>query len=280
MRATFNVESGINVDTGASSSAVTFFDRAAVVGLAGNWGSVTVGRQNTLIADSAGVVDPIGLRFAGLNPNIQNVSLTGHQLGVEYGATASSAASNRVNNSMKYSLPVGPLVARAMYSFGEAAGSTSKQSTAGLGLDYLTPVLSVTGAYTRFRDVNDRTLTASNVGVTWQVLPTLRLMANVGNNRGATSATAVSTNRILVGGVNYAITPAIDLLVGYYKLDRERSALPDDGFGRALAFLEYKFSKRSKVYLELDNTRWKGNYLGTGNKATSNGVSLGVTHAF
>ena len=280
LRATFNVEGGFNVDTGASSSAVAFFDRAAMVGLVGNWGGVTLGRQNTLIADSAGVVDPIGLRFAGLNPNIQNVSLTGHQLGVEYGATGSSAASNRVNNSIKYSLPVGPLVARAMYSFGEAAGSTSKQASSGLGLDYLTPSLSVTGAYTRFKDVNDRTLTASNVGITWQALPTLRLMANIGNNRGATSATAESANRIVVGGVNYAITPSIDLLVGYYKLDRERTALPADGFGRVLAFLEYKFSKRSKVYLELDNTRWKGNYLGTGNKSTSNGVSLGVTHAF
>ena len=120
--------------------------------------------------------------------------------------------------------------------------------------------------------------TASSV--TLQVLPMLRLMANVGNNRGEMSATAESANRIVVIGANYAITPAIDLLVGYYKLDRERTALPDDGFGRVLAFLEYKFSKRSKLYLELDNTRWKGNYLGTGNKATSNGVSLGVTHAF
>jgi predicted porin len=280
LRATFNLESGINVDTGASSNAVTYFDRASVVGLAGNWGSVTLGRQNTLIADSAGVADPIGLRFASLNPNIQNVSLTGHQLGTEYGATGSSAASNRVNNSMKFSLPVGPVVARAMHGFGEVADSTSKQSVSGLGFDYLTPGLSVTTAYTRFRDANDRTLNASNVGVSWLVLSSLRLMANMGYNRGATSATTESTNRITVGGVNYAVTPAVDLLAGYYKVSRERAALPDDGFKRLLAFVEYKFSRRSKVYLELDSTRWDGNYLGTGNKATSNGVSLGVTHAF
>lgn len=280
LRATFNLESGVNVDTGTSSNAVTYFDRASVVGLAGNWGSVTLGRQNTLIADSAGVADPIGLRFAGLNPNIQNVSLTGHQLGIEYGATGSSAASNRVNNSVKYLLPIGPLVARAMYGVGEVAGSTSRQSSSGLGLDYRTPSLSVTTAYTRFKDANDRTLSASNVGVTWLVLPSLRLMANMGYNRGATSATTESVNRIVVGGVNYAVTPAVDLLAGYYKVDRERTALPDDGFTRVLAFLEYKFSRRSKVYLELDSTRWDGDYLGAGNKATSNGVSLGVTHAF
>ena len=83
-----------------------------------------------------------------------------------------------------------------------------------------------------------------------------------------------------VVGLNYAVTPAIDLLAGYYKLDRHRTAQADDGFKRLLAFLEYKFSKRSKVYLELDNTQWKGDYLGAGNKSSSTGVSLGITHAF
>lgn len=280
LRATFNLESGINVDTGASANATTFFDRASVVGLAGDWGGVTLGRQNTLTADSAGIADPIGLRFASLNPNIQNVGLSAHQLGVEYGATGSTAASNRVNNSAKFSVPIGPVVARAMRGFGEVSGSGSKQGVSGLGLDYLTPGLSVTTAYTRFRDVNDRTLNAANVGVSWLALPSLRVMANMGYNRGATTATTNSTNRVVVGGVNYAITPAIDLLAGYYKLDRERTALADDGFKRLLAYLEYKFSRRSKVYLELDNTHWKGNYLGAGNKGSSNGVSLGMTHAF
>jgi hypothetical protein len=41
------------------------------------------------------------------------------------------------------------------------------------------------------------------------VLPSLRLMANMGYNRGATSATTESTNRIVVGGVNYAVTPEL-----------------------------------------------------------------------
>nr|WP_315183999.1 porin [uncultured Albidiferax sp.] len=280
LRASFQLESGINVDTGASANAVTFFDRASVVGLAGHWGSVTLGRQNTLTADSAGVADPIGLRFASLNPNIQNVGLSAHQLGIEYGATGSSAASNRVNNSAKLSVPVGGLVARAMHGFGEAVGSGSLQSVSGLGLDYVTPGLSLTTAYTRFKDINDRALNAANVGASWLVLPSLRLMANFGYNRGATSATSTTTHRIAVAGVNYAITPAVDLLAGYYRLNRERTNLADDGFNRVLAYLEYKFSRRSKVYLELDTTRWKGNYLGTGNKASSNGVSLGMTHAF
>ena len=280
LRALFNLESGINVDTGASSNATTLFDRAAIVGLAGPWGTVTAGRQNTLVADSVGVVDPIGLRFAGLNPNIQVTSLTGHQLGIEFGTTASTGASNRVNNSVKYSVPVGPLVARAMHSVGETAGNASAKSTTGLGLDYLSRELSATGAYTQLRDANDRELQAANLGASWLALPSLRVMANAGYNRAETSATAVTRNRLLAAGVNYAVTPAVDVLAGYYHVDRSRTAQAPDGFKRLLAFVEYKFSRRSRVFLELDTTHWKGDYLGAGNKSTSNGVSLGVTHSF
>lgn len=280
LRALFNLESGINVDTGAQANALTYFDRASIVGLAGGWGQVTLGRQNTLLADSAGVADPIGLRFAGLNPNIQNVSLTGHQLGIEFGNTGSSGSSNRVNNSIKYSVPVGPVVARAMYSFGEQADSLSRLSTAGLGLDYLSPSLSVTSAYTQFRAADGKELKAGNLGVTWAATSTLRVMGNVGYNKAVTTAFPEITNNIFVVGLNYAITPAIDLLTGYYQVDRSRSGQADDGFQRVLAFVEYKFSRRSKVYVELDTTKWKGDYLGAGNKSHSNGISLGITHAF
>lgn len=280
LRALFNLESGINVDTGAQANANTYFDRASIVGLAGGWGTVTLGRQNTLLADSAGVADPIGLRFAGLNPNVQVTSLTGHQLGIEFGATGSTGSSNRVNNSIKYSVPVGPVVARAMYSFGEVADSSSKQRSAGLGLDYITPNLSVTSAVTQFRDVNDRELKAGNLGVSWRALPALRVMANMGYNKAQTTATSETKNRLLALGVNYAVSPAVDVLVGYYKVDRTRTGQADDGFKRLLAFVEYKFSRRSKVFLEFDNTRWDGNYLGTGHKSTSNGVSVGITHTF
>ena len=280
LQALFNLESGINVDTGAQANAVTYFDRASVVGLTGAWGTVTAGRQNTLVADSVGVADPIGLRFAGLNPNIQVTSLTGHQLGIEFGATGSTGSSNRVNNSLKYSVPVGPFVARAMYSFGEAAGDTDKQSSIGLGLNYIGRAFSATGAYTRYRDATDRELEAANVGASWLALPALRVMANAGYNRGETSATAVTRNRVLAGGITYAVTPQVDAIVGYYKVDRSRTGQKDDGFNRLLAFVEYKFSRRSKVFVELDTTRWKGDYLGAGLKSTSSGVSVGITHNF
>jgi predicted porin len=280
LRATFNVESGLNIDTGSNANSSTFFDRASTVGLAGSWGSVTIGRQNTIVSDSVGLVDPIGLRFASLNPNIQNVGLSGHQLAVEYGTTGSPNASNRVNNSIKYAVPVGPVTGRLMYSFGEVADSTARLNSAGIGVDYLAEQLSVTTAYTKFHDANGRTLDAANAGASWKASTSLRVMASYGYNKGATTATTETENRIIATGLNYAISPAVDLIAGFYKLDRSRTAQPDDGFKRLLAFVEHRMSRRSKVYVEIDTTRWKGNYLGAGNKATSNGISLGITHMF
>jgi predicted porin len=280
LRGLFNLESGINVDTGAQANAATYFDRASVVGLQGAWGTLLAGRQNTLVADSVGVVDPIGLRFAGLNPNIQVTSLTGHLLGIEVGATGSTGSSNRVNNSLKYSVPVGPVQLRAMYSAGEVAGSGSKNNSFGLGADWLRPEFAATVAVTRFRDANDRELEAANLGASWLVLPNLRIMGNLGYNEADTTATAETRNKVMVAGANYNVTPSVDLIAGFYRVDRSRTGQADDGYNRLITFLEYKLSRRSKVFLELDHTRWRGTYMSATGKTTSNGVALGVTHNF
>ncbi|MBS7777880.1 porin [Acidovorax sp. CCYZU-2555] len=279
LKATFNLESTLGVDVGTSGSAAGFFDRAAVLGLAGNWGAVTAGRQNTLVADSAGIADPIGLRFAGLNPNIQVTSLTGHRLGIEYGATNTNAASNRVNNSIKYSGTFGGLTVRAMYSFGESAISSTRQDTKGLGLNYAAGDLALTSAYTQFHDANGLELDAATIGAAWKT-GGLRLMLNYGRNQGDTTTTTQTTNKVLSFGANYAFNNQWSFNGGYYKVDRERTGLNKDGFTRLIGFVDYSLSRRTKLYLEMDSTKWKGNYQGVGNKARSNGMSLGVTHSF
>lgn len=279
LKATFNLESTLGVDAGSSGSAAGFFDRAAVLGLAGNWGAVTAGRQNTLVADAVIPTDPIGMRFAGLNPNIQVTGLTGHRLGIEYGATNTTAASNRVNNSVKYSGTFGGLTARAMYSFGESAVSSTRQDSKGLGLNYTLGGIVVTSAYTQFHDANGLELDAASIGGAWST-GKLRLMLNYGRNQGDTTTTTQTTNKVLSLGANYAFNSQWSLNGGYYKVDRERTGLNDDGFTRLIGFLDYSLSRRTKLYLEMDTTKWKGNYQGAGNKARSNGLSLGVTHSF
>ena len=78
----------------------------------------------------------------------------------------------------------------------------------------------------------------------------------------------------------WAATPWVDLKAAYYKVDRSRTGAADDGYGRLVAFAEYKLSRRTKVYAELDNTRWRNGFLGAANKATATGISAGVVHTF
>jgi len=279
LKATFNLESTLGVDTGTSGSAAGFFDRAAIVGLTGNWGAVTAGRQNTLVADSVTLIDAIGLRFASLNPNIQVTSLTGHRLGIEYGTTNSTGASNRVNNSVKYSGTFGGVTARAMYSFGESAISSRRQESRGLGLNYANGGLVLVSAYTQFQDANGLELDAANIGAAWKT-GDLRLTLNFGRNQGDTSTTAQTTNKVLALGGTYPLTKQLSLNGGYYKVDRERTGLNKDGYTRVIGFVDYQLSRRSSLYLELDTTKWKAGYQGVGNKDRSNGISLGITHFF
>ena len=50
--------------------------------------------------------------------------------------------------------------------------------------------------------------------------------------------------------------------------------------GRALLFAEYKLSRRSKLYAELDRTRWSGGFQGGQNKDVATGVTAGLMHSF
>ena len=72
----------------------------------------------------------------------------------------------------------------------------------------------------------------------------------------------------------------MDLILTHYQVNRSRTANLDDGFKRSIAFLEYKLSKRSLVYLEADSTQWKNNYAGSGLKGTGTGISAGIKHSF
>ncbi len=65
LKALFNIEAGVSLDSGMGDSAL--FGRRAVVGLQGNFGTVTLGREYTPIAAVAGATDILGQGFFGSN---------------------------------------------------------------------------------------------------------------------------------------------------------------------------------------------------------------------
>ena len=102
LKAIFNIESGVRLDTGAADT--DLFGRRAVVGLQGAFGQVTVGREYSPIASVAAATDAFGQGFYGSNLS----------------AFGSNRLTRRLSNSVNYkSNPMGGFSVLAAYSAGE-----------------------------------------------------------------------------------------------------------------------------------------------------------------
>lgn len=280
LRALFNLETGLNADLGTQANSTKYFDRASWVGLGGGWGTLTAGRQTTLLAEAIAPVDAVGMRFAAFNPNIVTTALSSHGLGLEYGASGANTGSYRLDNSIKYSVKVGPVTGRAMYAFGENSNSTVLQSSTGLGAVYQEGALTVSGAWQTFKSASRLDLDGATLGAAYQWGP-VRLAANFGRSEGFTTVTARTIQKVASAGATWSVTPAVDLTAAYYRLERTRSTTTvNDGYARAFLFAEYKLSRRTRLYAEADFTDWKQGYQGAGNRSTGRGATLGVMHTF
>lgn len=275
----FQMESGLNADTGAPASASKYFDRASWVGLQGIWGTLALGRQNNLLADAISPVEPLGMRFANFNPNIGVAALSQHGLGIEFGSAGAASGSYRLDNAIKYTGRFGSFTGRAMWGLGETAPQTSALSSGGMGLDYASGSLAVSGALQTFRDANQRTLDAAVLGAAYQ-WPALRIAATAGRNQAEVATGSMTVQRVLSAGATWSVTALTDLTAAYYRMDRVRTGASDDGYQRLVVFAEHKLSRRTRIYAELDGTRWRNGFQGPGNKASATGISAGMVHSF
>jgi len=121
LKALFNIEAGVALDTGAGDAAGTF-QRRAVVGLQGSFGTITIGREYGPIAAVAQSADPLGHGFYGS-------TLTGFGTG---------RLTRRLSNSVNYkSDPIaGGLTFLAAYSAGERQTSNPSGSLVGAAVEY------------------------------------------------------------------------------------------------------------------------------------------------
>lgn len=110
MRAIFNLEAAINTDngTGGGVGGGLMFNRQSWVGLGGNWGQVTFGRQFRPEARAVFGMDPFDAGSVASPPNT-------------YANTVF-----RSDNAIVYESPrMAGFVGRVMYAFGERAGGVS-----------------------------------------------------------------------------------------------------------------------------------------------------------
>jgi predicted porin len=263
LNAHFTLESGFNGGTGVLDNATnTLFNRSAFVGIGGEYGTVDLGRQYNVAFKTMAPFEPLHVKFI-------------------YIALAMPATSGvRNNNDVQYSGTFGAVTARAEYAAGEVAGSVTNGSTEAVGLSYNQGPLYLGTAFTQ-----KKTLGAGGVFFDYKhttlggayTIGDLRFSAGYTDERQAT-ATVDTTNKYLMTGVNYTITPAIEASVAYYSI--KNSTADVDG-KRDILFLTgtYYLSKRTNLYAEIDSARFSGTSIQVG-QTHQTGFSVGVAHQF
>jgi predicted porin len=131
LAAKFVLESGFDTSSGQSGQGGRLFGRQAYVGLGGNWGNVTLGRQYTPHYLAIADIDPFGVGLAGnalnLIPTVQ-----------------------RTDNTIKYTTPTwSGFVGDLAYAFGEQAGNNSAARQYGVSVGYANGPLVVKLAHQR-----------------------------------------------------------------------------------------------------------------------------------
>ena len=161
MAAVANLESGFNADTGISGQGGRLFGRRANVGLAGGFGTVTLGRNSSSYDDVSADHTMMGATiFDPSNNNNGNSAAVAGTLGTVVGnaaflskggnQTATWVGFNtRFDNSIKYVSPnFGGFSGSAMYAFGEdktlAVGASR---TVSANLKFANGPLLISGGY-------------------------------------------------------------------------------------------------------------------------------------
>jgi predicted porin len=161
------------------------FNGVAYVGLESkDWGTLTAGRNNTLLLDAINKYDPQGGAYA--------FSLIGFS-----GTTAGGGdtENTRLDDSVKYNFKHDWLRLGALYQFGKSDSSPGEAWQGNIGIDY--QGLSVDGLYSHKKDaISAASLSATQV----TTLPHDSLAATISDNTAYTLAASYTTGPFKVSG--------------------------------------------------------------------------------
>jgi predicted porin len=296
LKAEFTLESGFAPDTGGSGQAGRLFGRQAYVGLSGNWGTVSLGRQYTMLLWSLTDADVIGPLVFGL------------------GSLDSYLSNTRVDNALAWRGTFNGLTLGATYSLGRDTANPTPNNPAGtncggesatdtkacrewsLVAKYNQPNWGVAAGVDELRGgagswavagltsgaLTDRRTTLNG----YVKLGAVKLAGGLINRNNEGSATTPRSDLIFVG-VSYPVTPS-------FTVDAQLSQLKfkDSDNKARLAVLRgiYSLSKRTAVYAGLGQITNDGTLAisvssGAGGSnpaagASQNGMVMGLRHSF
>lgn len=291
LKAIFVMESGFSPDTGAMGQGNRLFGRQAWVGLAGNWGQVTLGRNYSMLFGSfmdTDVMGPVQFSIGSLDSYLPN---------------------SRQDNSIAYRGKSGALGYGATYSLGRDASAAGGPTATNCGgelandhracrnwsamLKYDGNNWGVVGAYDRYNGGPGATAAFGPANSTLSDTRThVGAYATVGNVKLAggyigrkNEGDAAHPKSVLsYFGISYQVDPRVLIDAQVSRLDVRRSANRTDLFS---ARVQYILSKRTSVYLmggRVNNDGAAAIALSAGSSVgvglAQTGVLVGMKHTF
>ena len=289
INAIFSLESGVRVDTGRSDQNDRVFGRQAYVGLAGEFGAITIGRQyNLQYLALTDVGDPFKGGMAGSASNL---------IGGE----------RRTDNSVQY---YGPLArgisAGASYAFRETVDTSPAGRAWGMTVGVEAGPLTVRAAHQNQNAVrvqlNSKTsndtvarnsILAANLRLGWGTAYAAYSMSrgwaaaplfNPDNPYGAgLLRTPSSSSRDVLVGLAVPVAPGTTLLASYIRKDDRDLANQD---ANQMAFgASYAVSRRTDFYTAYSHIQNRNGAAYTVGNASARGsgnsaINIGMRHAF
>jgi predicted porin len=280
LKAVFNLEGGILLDTGASDG--NLFKRQANVGLEGGFGRVVIGRSFTTTYDLVIKFDPLG--FA---PNYSWATSGGATGPSKYGMTTA------FDNMVKYTGHTGGFTYGATIGLGEQSGNAAEGRKYALGGSWFGGGFGAMASYEQVNGINvpatgnrDKT-TAFHLGVDYKTGP-WRYVAGMRGYKleSGKAATADLRGDTYWGGITHVAGPVTLTGAVYHintkNLPADKDADPTMLVARAM----YALSKRTDLYLSAAHAKADhGQLVGlsrddAGSGSTQTGVTAGIQHRF
>ncbi|MES2102471.1 MAG: porin [Pseudomonadota bacterium] len=256
LKTNFVLEMGINVDNGTSGQGAAF-GRQAFVGLAGDFGTVNLGRQKAVTYDIMDDLDPFNIGLAG-------------------DAGRLFQTTNRRNNAITYFTPnLSGFTGSLQYGFGEAAGNNSASRLVGLSASYAAGPLLASLAYEKVNDATGNDSAKKTlVGATYN-FGVAKAHAAYEANKGA----GTLDTRVWLLGVSVPVGAGA-ILADYTRVTDQVKA--DANANQIAIGYSYNLSKRTNLYTSFSRTANDSAvaYNAGAKGATDKLFDVGIRHKF
>ncbi len=300
LKAIANLENRFTADDGSLVGGQPYFSQSWV-GLQGGFGRLTVGRQYNILFDL------VTSTYASY-PYSPYMEVYKPEIGFALGA--------RQNNMLKYMAEVGPVRGALQYSFDEKSPTGGK--TMGGYLRYAAHGLAAGLGYQDYEFASGKKVKAWTMGGSYRTGPwyfnlgygenkvdtltspvdfavlSAMWQGTINGGFGGPAFLVADKRTIYQVGAGYQVTPQLNVAAHYFHAKQSGSTAAADATANFFTVAaDYAFSKRTDAYVEIDNTRLKGNVslsskaavaaanpTGANGAKSRNGFTVGIRHRF